>query len=457
MKNHLYWLLLVFSPALLAQNLVPNPGFEDISNCDLYFDQLRKASPWQAYHFTPDVFHACSESPFMRTPSNTFDVQPPASGKAYAGFLTYHWEYDHELIGVKLLQPVKAGKSYEVRFKISRAAAHARYATNNIGLLFTNRPEETHLAAKAHLRLSEVVEESDIWYEVKGIVAVEQDFTHLVIGNFFPDEATEIRRMPGGSFDAAYYYLDEVYVGLAPAGSQPQSYSPPAKPQNPVPVLGQTPKPKPQAPPVPPAADPLQTAAILGTVYDAETKKPLAAEVSYVVPNTKTKNVFETDYRTGQYAFSGLVPQAFVLEVSARNYYTRVQNFQAGKGERLNQNFYLQPLNAGQSIALRGLVFEREGTDLDPASFPELNRLVQILRDNPKMKIELGGYTDQSGRVDIARRRAEMVQQYLLEIGGIAPERLRLNAFFETEPSNRQDRAAQELWLPERVEFRILN
>ncbi len=442
-----------------AQNLVPNPSFEQINDCNLYFDQIEKAKFWKGYHFTPDVFHACSESAFLRTPSNTFDVQTPASGKGYVGILTYHWKYDNELIGAQLLQPLQAGKKYEVKLKVSRAAAHARFASNNLGVLFSNDPEKAYESRRYHILATEVIEESDIWYEISAVIRPEQNYAYIVIGNFFPKKETTLREMESGSFDAAYYFIDDVSV-VAVAEDMPLSEV--AKPVFPdsQPEISTSNLPKKNTP-TPPSTTPSTPSqpslALAGTVYDAESKTPLAAEVQYYVPDTKIREVYEADYRTGQYAFTGIAQKSFVLEVSARNYYTITESLKYEEFSRFRKDIYLQPLRAGQQIPLREVAFERANANFDPAAFPELNRLVQILKDNPKMKVELGGFTDNKANLDLSLARAEAVKKYLVEVGEINPNRINTKSYYQTEAYKGFGTAADNDVKMERIEFKILN
>ncbi len=443
----------------LAQNLVPNPSFEQINDCNLYFDQIEKATGWKSYHFTPDVFHACSESAFLRTPSNTFDVQTPATGKGYAGILTYHWKYDNELIGAQLLQPLQAGKKYEVKLKVSRAAAHARFASNNLGVLFSNDPEKAYESRKYHVLATEVIEESDIWYEISAVIRPEQNYAYIVIGNFFPKKETTLKQMESGSFDAAYYFIDDVSVVAVSEEAPLSEVAKPIFPESQPEMTTNNPPKKNIAPePVPQTNTPAQPSiALSGTVYDAESKTPLAAEVQFYVPNTKIKETYEADYRTGQYAFTGIAQKSFVLEVSARNYYTITESLKYEEFSRFRKDVYLQPLRAGQQIPLREVAFEQANANFDPAAFPELNRLVQILKDNPRMKVELGGYTDNKANLDLSRARAEAVKKYLVEVGEIDPSRISTKSYYQTEAYKGFGTAADDNVKMERIEFKILN
>lgn len=56
-----------------------------------------------------------------------------------------------------------------------------------------------------------------------------------------------------------------------------------------------------------------------------------------------------------------------------------------------------------------------------PGSEPELERLVGIMKQNPKIHIELGGHTDNEGyrsaNIRLSQQRADAVRNYLIEKG----------------------------------------
>jgi OmpA-OmpF porin, OOP family len=93
-----------------------------------------------------------------------------------------------------------------------------------------------------------------------------------------------------------------------------------------------------------------------------------------------------------------------------------------------------------------------------PRSFVELDKLANILRENPNLEIEIFGHTDNVGdpiyNLTLSRRRAAMVMDYLIQ-SGITSRRLRSNGFGDKYPvaSNEGEETRQ---LNRRVEFRIL-
>lgn len=75
----------------------------------------------------------------------------------------------------------------------------------------------------------------------------------------------------------------------------------------------------------------------------------------------------------------------------------------------------------GDVVRLRSILFETGKTDLVDDSYPELDRLVDLLERNPKMEIMINGHTDSQGNEEanklLSEARAKAVFDYLIEKG----------------------------------------
>ncbi|HEX8548880.1 MAG TPA: OmpA family protein [Cytophagaceae bacterium] len=124
----------------------------------------------------------------------------------------------------------------------------------------------------------------------------------------------------------------------------------------------------------------------------------------------------------------------------------------------IKKNLYLTPLEVGQIIELKKLFFIQSKDELLPTSFPELDKTLAVLKQNPKMVIELRGHTDDTGEPEknllLSRHRVEAVKKYLVN-KGITAERIKTKAFGETMPvaSNESEETRQQ---NRRVEMMIL-
>lgn len=88
-------------------------------------------------------------------------------------------------------------------------------------------------------------------------------------------------------------------------------------------------------------------------------------------------------------------------------------------------------------FVLENIYFGFDSTDIKPESAKELDKLVQLLTDNPEIKIEMGSHTDSVGsfeyNIDLSQRRAESTVKYLIQ-HGISPDRLQAKGYGETQP-----------------------
>ena len=97
----------------------------------------------------------------------------------------------------------------------------------------------------------------------------------------------------------------------------------------------------------------------------------------------------------------------------------------------------LQPIEVNASIVLNNIFFDVSKFELKPASQVELDKLVQLLTDNPAIKIEISGHTDNAGKpadnLALSNNRSKAVIKYLSG-KGIAPARLSSKGYGETKP-----------------------
>ena len=87
---------------------------------------------------------------------------------------------------------------------------------------------------------------------------------------------------------------------------------------------------------------------------------------------------------------------------------------------------------------LKNIFFETKQTELKPESIVELNRVIQLMNDNPKMKILISGHTDNVGKpqdnLTLSNGRALSVSSYLLSSKQIAKDRIQFKGFGASKP-----------------------
>lgn len=118
----------------------------------------------------------------------------------------------------------------------------------------------------------------------------------------------------------------------------------------------------------------------------------------------------------------------------------------------------LVPIEIGVTVRLNKIYFDFDKTDLRPESFPELDRLVELMQLNSTVSIEIAGHTDDKGSDDynsrLSQGRAESVMAYLLE-QGIDAQRVQAVGYGESKPEVANDSDANRQ-INRRVEFTVL-
>ena len=97
----------------------------------------------------------------------------------------------------------------------------------------------------------------------------------------------------------------------------------------------------------------------------------------------------------------------------------------------------LGKITQGKPVILQNIFFEFAKARLLPKSFPELNKLVNLLNQYPRIQIKIQGHTDDVGthqrNQELSEKRAQSVVDYLIK-KGIASKRLQAEGFGETRP-----------------------
>jgi outer membrane protein OmpA-like peptidoglycan-associated protein len=87
---------------------------------------------------------------------------------------------------------------------------------------------------------------------------------------------------------------------------------------------------------------------------------------------------------------------------------------------------------------LKNIFFDTKQSTLKPESLVELDKVIQLMADNPKLTIQINGYTDNIGKdqdnITLSNDRAAAVVKYLLASQKIAKERLQSKGFGAANP-----------------------
>ena len=216
-------LTLLLPDAAKAQNLVPNPSFEENQGCPGGFGNLSVATAWfSPTDGTPEYFNTCSTAGSVGVPNNWLGSQTALSDTSYAGFYAFAPDNVREYLAVKLSQPLQNGEAYCVSFNLSRAdftyiavgGIGAYFSTDSVGVLNGSQP--LNFTPQVQHQGSPIANDDD-WTSVTGTFEADGNYGWLIIGNFADNANTDTTDLsiPGaeGPFSQqGYYYADEISV-----------------------------------------------------------------------------------------------------------------------------------------------------------------------------------------------------------------------------------------------------
>lgn len=341
------------------ENIVPNHSFEQYASTPIgwfykgqHFTSVMKywSSPTAA---SPDVF-----GPKVKVPAHWaekgFGQQKPFRGESMVGITLYGCAdgkpHCREYLQIQLKEPLVVGQKYYLEFWVNRLPRS--FEINNIGAHFSVKKVDIKtdelLTFKPDVSAEKMVSVyKNKWVKVSGKFTAQAEAGYLIIGNFFSDKDTEVRKTREDSLPFAYYYVDEVLV---------------------------------------------------------RKEEPIL-----VVP---------------------LKPDD-LLKVK---------------------------LEEGKVFQLKNIYFDTDKWELLPQSYVELNKLLKVLHENPKMIIEIIGHTDTQGETNynlyLSRKRAKAVVEYLNQ-NGISLWRTRYKGLGSGKPiaSNDTEDGRQ---MNRRVEFLVV-
>lgn len=409
-----------------AQNLVPNESFEKYLVCPKRIDHVRQLyiADWQqATAGSVDYFHACSAT--CGTPHNAAGTQRPKTGEAYVGIYCMNGDY-REYLQAKLKQPLVAGTTYYVQFSASLAEISG-LAVDRLGAVVSvtkiNSRTEALLecltveningkqaTSKQPCKLQvfntpgKLMTENKKWFNISGTFVAQGGEQYITIGNFYPSNETTTKVVAPDKSNAAYYFIDDVMVV---EGTQPVAinYTPPA--------------------------EKIERHEVPGEKLVASTSN---------TSNKTTKEVVETPNKSNAVSSEATPATPFTAE----DYFDLASG---GNAKALPET----------PIVLNNIFFAPNAYTILPKSEGELLKLVDFLQQNPQIRIEINGYTDDTGTLEynqeLSENRAKAVFNFLI-MEEIDPGRLSYKGYGNSNLKGGQGFSASGQ--NRRVEFKII-
>ncbi len=176
---------------------------------------------------------------------------------------------------------------------------------------------------------------------------------------------------------------------------------------------------------LPPALRPEPVVLIRGKVLDAKTKLPIQAKIIYeLLSEGKEIGVANSNPKTGEYTIILPAGAKYGFLAQAAGYMSENQNIdltQIKEYKEITQDLMLVPILKGESVVLNNIFFSPSDAELKPDSKPELERVLTVLKDNPTMKVEIAGHSNNACSEDwcmkLSTARAKAVYDYLMAHG----------------------------------------
>ena len=184
---------------------------------------------------------------------------------------------------------------------------------------------------------------------------------------------------------------------------------------------------------------PSKTLWVKGKVFDKKTSAGLPSAVELIDLNSKQLiSKVQTDEK-GNYLITLPVGKDYAFNVNRKGYLFFSDNFSltTTSPDSTEKNIPLQPIEVNASVVLKNIFFDINKYEIKTTSQVELDKIVQLLTDNPTVKIQLAGHTDNIGNaadnLKLSENRSKAVINYLVN-KGIDAKRLSPKGYGASQP-----------------------
>jgi OOP family OmpA-OmpF porin len=195
---------------------------------------------------------------------------------------------------------------------------------------------------------------------------------------------------------------------------------------------------------------------LFGKVTDSETGAAVAANIVFYGPNV----VFILASEAGNYEAELLPKSLYSVRVECQGYFGYVAkiNLTKQKLREFEIDIKLRPISIGLSVNLQSVLFKQGTFEMLPESNDELDMVVDFLKYNPTVEIELEGHTEDAGgeeaNLKLSQERVDVVKKYITA-SGISAKRVKGIGYGGANPvaTNRNEEGRRQ---NRRVEFKVV-
>ncbi|MEO9873050.1 OmpA family protein [Ekhidna sp.] len=220
--------LMIFT-CLNAQNLIPNPSFEDYVLCPSNHSTIHE--PIKTRHWisptlgTPDLFSACA-LPVVSTPKNFAGIAYLPDGNNYVGMYfgsprkSSNKSY-REYLTCELKEQLKKGTKYKLEF-FAKPATNSKFIGNKLSFTFSSdsiivNDDNVLTNLPYQIILVDTLEVVNGWYKISNTFVANGTETFFTIGDFIPPEDGEFEEMFNMFSEiteriSSYYLFDDFFL-----------------------------------------------------------------------------------------------------------------------------------------------------------------------------------------------------------------------------------------------------
>lgn len=182
---------------------------------------------------------------------------------------------------------------------------------------------------------------------------------------------------------------------------------------------------------------------LTGNVYDKNTGQLITAKLDIALKGEKLAPL-KIPAEGGRYDTEINTLGWYIITASAEGHLNATDSVQADDDQLspFTRDLYLPPIEVGVTVILKNIYFDFDKTTLKKESFTELNKVVELLKQNPSVEIEMAGHTDSKGtdqyNINLSQGRSQSVVDYIIS-QGIESYRLTARGYGEGKPIDTND------------------
>lgn len=171
---------------------------------------------------------------------------------------------------------------------------------------------------------------------------------------------------------------------------------------------------------------------VQGKVVICKTDKPIEG-VTITIKNKQTgaEQILKSDAK-GEFTFTMKPKSELIIYGKKANYFSQMVTIR--KNDYKNQQskyvklvICMEKIDCNTAIRLDNIHYDLDKYDIRPDAKPELDRLVQFLKDNPEVRVELSSHTNSRASNEynqkLSQNRANAARAYVIS-QGISPSRI---------------------------------